>query len=470
MKDFEILRVQMDTQPAQEGSSYLEELFARLKEQFAKTGKQFASALAGVGTQAKGMLTTVLKTYKQMANGLDSVTKGSLKRTVAGFDQLNRLAKSTGSAVIKEDRSLMQGFSHLADKLQQAGTKLRENLFEPLTQIPQNGLGSLNDQLRSLLGITEYGTGQVRGMSDAWQQLGLQTDFWKHTVQQTNHATGTFNDLLSASGLRANETAMHLQKLGLSLAGHSMDWDRVSHASQSAWQTVSGVWDRAGQWFSDRVSEPVSGAFTNLFTRVTRDADSAKQTLTGLFSQMGQHVGSTLSQAWGKISDAFSQGGQVQSSVQSGVLEGFKKMGNSLIQGLNAVAVEPFSGLNNMLNKLQQLQIGSLKPFSFLSWRASIPKIPYLAQGAVLPANKPFLAMVGDQRHGTNVEAPLSTIQEAVSLAMEDYMQGNMAGHGATVQALQQILQAVLGISIGDETIAAACDRHHQKMAIMNGR
>ena len=142
MKDFEILRVQMDTQPAQETSSYLEELFERLKEQFAKTGKQFASALAGVGTQAKGMLTTVLKTYKQMAYGLDSVTKGSLKRTVAGFDQLNRLAKSTGSAVSKEDRSLMQGFSHLADKLQQAGTKLRENLFEPLTQIPQQGLSS----------------------------------------------------------------------------------------------------------------------------------------------------------------------------------------------------------------------------------------------------------------------------------------------------------------------------------------
>ena len=41
--------------------------------------------------------------------------------------------------------------------------------------------------------------------------------------------------------------------------------------------------------------------------------------------------------------------------------------------------------------------------------------IPKLAQGAVLPANKPFLAMVGDQKHGTNVEAPLATIQEALA-------------------------------------------------------
>ena len=43
-----------------------------------------------------------------------------------------------------------------------------------------------------------------------------------------------------------------------------------------------------------------------------------------------------------------------------------------------------------------------------------IPHIPKLAKGAVLPANKPFLAMLGDQKNGTNVEAPLSTIEEAV--------------------------------------------------------
>lgn len=44
-----------------------------------------------------------------------------------------------------------------------------------------------------------------------------------------------------------------------------------------------------------------------------------------------------------------------------------------------------------------------------------MPSIPLLAQGAVLPPNKPFMAVVGDQRHGTNVEAPLATIQEALA-------------------------------------------------------
>lgn len=41
-------------------------------------------------------------------------------------------------------------------------------------------------------------------------------------------------------------------------------------------------------------------------------------------------------------------------------------------------------------------------------------EIPQLATGAVLPANREFLALVGDQKHGTNVEAPLDTIKQAL--------------------------------------------------------
>lgn len=41
--------------------------------------------------------------------------------------------------------------------------------------------------------------------------------------------------------------------------------------------------------------------------------------------------------------------------------------------------------------------------------------IPYLATGAVIPPNKPFLGVLGDQKSGTNVETPLSTIEQAVA-------------------------------------------------------
>lgn len=55
--------------------------------------------------------------------------------------------------------------------------------------------------------------------------------------------------------------------------------------------------------------------------------------------------------------------------------------------------------------------------------------IPALARGAVLPANKPFLALVGDQSSGTNVEAPLSTIKQAVREVLEE----NGSGYGSDI-------------------------------------
>lgn len=96
-------------------------------------------------------------------------------------------------------------------------------------------------------------------------------------------------------------------------------------------------------------------------------------------------------------------------------------------------------------------------------------EIPYLAQGAVLPANKPFMAMVGDQKYGTNIEAPLSTIQEAVATVVGDYTSAMTAGFEASVQKQQEILDAIMGIEIGDTTIGQAAMRHQRRQNYLNG-
>ena len=54
----------------------------------------------------------------------------------------------------------------------------------------------------------------------------------------------------------------------------------------------------------------------------------------------------------------------------------------------------------------------------------SMQSIPALAQGAVIPPNREFLAVLGDQKQGTNIEAPLSTIEQAVANVM------NRIGYG----------------------------------------
>ena len=58
-------------------------------------------------------------------------------------------------------------------------------------------------------------------------------------------------------------------------------------------------------------------------------------------------------------------------------------------------------------------------------------EIPALASGAVIPPNRKFLAVLGDQKSGTNVETPLATMVDAFKQAMAE------SGGGATTVVIQ---------------------------------
>ena len=50
----------------------------------------------------------------------------------------------------------------------------------------------------------------------------------------------------------------------------------------------------------------------------------------------------------------------------------------------------------------------------------TLPRIPRLAQGAVIPPNREFMAVLGDQKSGTNIETPLATMVQAFRQAMAE--------------------------------------------------
>lgn len=180
----------------------------------------------------------------------------------------------------------------------------------------------------------------------------------------------------------------------------------------------------------------------------------------------------TFSDAWKAVKDVFSPGeGTIFDGIKEGIAETFRTIVNKLISGINRVIATPFNRINGLLNTIRSISVMGTKPFIGM-WGynpLAVPQIPYLAQGAVLPPNKPFMAVVGDQKHGTNIEAPLATIQEAVAAVMENYSAANMAGHEATVAVLRELLEVVLGISIGDDVIANAVSRYDRKMAVVRG-
>lgn len=225
----------------------------------------------------------------------------------------------------------------------------------------------------------------------------------------------------------------------------------------------------------------ISGLFTD-------DWSTAWEGIVEIFSTIWDTICGIASSVWGTLTAIFTMIGNMIKGIWNGVktttvdiwnsiVEFLKAPINAIIGFINGLVSGICSGLNAVIKLLNKLSISipdwipgiGGKTLGFNIGLLTAPQIPYLASGAVIPPNAPFMAVLGDQRHGTNVEAPLSTIQEAVAVVMEDMVQSNLSGHEATVSVLQEILQAILGIEIGDTVIGQATARYNQKMAIVRG-
>lgn len=97
-------------------------------------------------------------------------------------------------------------------------------------------------------------------------------------------------------------------------------------------------------------------------------------------------------------------------SAVNGIITLFENMINWVVSGLNKISVQipdwvPTYGGNRFGVNLPYVNLG----------RVSIPR---LATGAVIPPNREFLAVLGDQKHGTNIETPLQTMIDAFNIAL----------------------------------------------------
>ena len=154
---------------------------------------------------------------------------------------------------------------------------------------------------------------------------------------------------------------------------------------------------------SVNMADNVRRAFTNIGENIAKFVNTsstnlaswgrnAMSTIGNTMSNIVSAVGNGLGTAWENFKEFAKETGQKVGSF-------FKKnwkpiLATAAIAGLTVagVALAPYTG------------------------GASLAlAIPALANGAVIPPNKEFLAMLGDQKHGTNIEAPLETIKQAVA-------------------------------------------------------
>ena len=212
-------------------------------------------------------------------------------------------------------------------------------------------------------------------------------------------------------------------------------WKGIKDVFGNVKEFFSGVWSKIKssfqpdgktipEWFKDKFDgawEKIKNTFN--VEKVNEFFKNVWDNIKSPFGSIADWFKDKFSNAWQKVKDVFSTGGKVFTGIKDGILKGLKAVINALIKGINTVIKVPFDGINFALKKIKSIKILGKKPFDFIS-TIDIPQIPKLATGAVIPPNKEFLAMLGDQKSGTNIEAPLDTITQAFRDVMSSYNGG----------------------------------------------
>lgn len=111
------------------------------------------------------------------------------------------------------------------------------------------------------------------------------------------------------------------------------------------------------------------------------------------------------------------------------IIDSFQRGINNVIDGLNRLVAAA-----NSLSDLTGRHYGSVSRVNI----AKLP-IPKLATGAVIPPNREFMAVLGDQKTGTNIETPLATMVQAFKQALAE------SGYSGGSEAVLVLDKEVLG-------------------------
>ena len=173
--------------------------------------------------------------------------------------------------------------------------------------------------------------------------------------------------------------------------------------------------------FVNGIVTSVKGFFSGMWTGIKNGATNAWTGIKSAFSKVGSFFKDTFTNAWTKVKNVFSSGGKIFNGIKEGIETAFKKIVNSLIDGINTIVSKPFNKINELLTKIRNTSILGAKPFSWLG-SISVPKIPKLATGGYVAANTPQLAIIGDNKHEGEIVSPESKIAEAVAVGVASAM------------------------------------------------
>lgn len=189
------------------------------------------------------------------------------------------------------------------------------------------------------------------------------------------------------------------------------NWDKIK-------EVAGEVWD----WIKNKTStfvNAISSSLKNLASKIVTIWDNVK---------------SSAYQKWTAI---WSTVGNLVEKIKDGIVKKFTAAKDKVVDIFGSIKASITNVLNKVIGIVNRAigtvnsAIGGIESaFSFGPWEVPtpfgkktigfsatfprVPTIPYLAKGAVIPPRSEFLAVLGDQKQGNNIETPEALLRKIV--------------------------------------------------------
>nr|DAE89997.1 MAG TPA: minor tail protein [Caudoviricetes sp.] len=212
------------------------------------------------------------------------------------------------------------------------------------------------------------------------------------------------------------------------------------------WDEVKAVMEKFGAWLKSAFHHDWTEEFGYLgeyvnawFKNIKNIVDNVKKVFDGIITFVKGVFTGNWRQAWDGVKQIFAGVWGTFAAIVKAPINAIIGFINSLLYAAQTMQNGIASALNSLNidipGWLQKLTGYSSIGFNVGYWSA--PRIPYLAQGAVIPPNKEFMAVLGDQKNGNNIEAPESLIRRIVR---EESGNGNGGTYNFTAQINRRTL------------------------------
>lgn len=209
---------------------------------------------------------------------------------------------------------------------------------------------------------------------------------------------------------------------------NGIDWltSKSDFIHQTFGDTIGNIYDffvsklqKGLDWF-DFIISGIKDNFDEIISFVKNvfsgNWKGAWQNVKNIFSNIWESMKRTASDIFYGILDAAKL---MAKTAGISIANVFKAVINGVIEIIENLLNSPARSINKLIgviNKVPGINLGTLPTF----------KLPRLATGAVIPPRSEFMAILGDQKRGVNIETPLDTMVEAFNKALDE--RGNGSG------------------------------------------